>query len=143
METAILKKSTDGLSVKLICGYICTLAYTVLVFCFTQVNYLSSLFFTLELLPNILEAAASTSSADARIIFVSSNSHRFVSWDPDNFSPVEEGYQRLTTYALTKMYNVSIYLSIMDCSLIPRPIPRFSMFQHATLKSWEWAWGRG
>ena len=34
-------------------------------------------------------------------------------------------------------------------SLIPRPIPRFSMLhaekhaeKHATLKSWEWAWGR-
>ena len=34
-------------------------------------------------------------------------------------------------------------------SLIPRPIPTFSMlhadevFQCATLKSWEWTWGRG
>ena len=63
------------------------------------------MFLTLELLPNILEAA---SSGDARIIFVSSNSHRFVSWDPENFSPVEEGYGRLKTYALTKMYNVSM-----------------------------------
>ena len=52
----------------------------------------------------------STSSGDSRIIFVSSNSHRFVSWDMDNFSPVEEGYQRLKTYALTKMYNVSVYV---------------------------------
>ena len=73
-------------------------------FCFTQVNYLSSLFLTLELLPNILEAG--DQSGDTRIIFVSSNSHRFVSWDPETFSPVEEGYGRLKTYALTKMYNV-------------------------------------
>ena len=28
-------------------------------------------------------------------------------------------------------------------SLVPRPIPRFSMFQRETLKNWEWAWGRG
>ena len=141
---AILEKLIDIQSVTfLLLKFLAKFVYTVLVFCFTQVNYLSSLFLTLELLPNILEAAASTSSADARIIFVSSNSHRFVSWDPDNFSPVEEGYQRLTTYALTKMYNVSIYLSIIDCSLIPRPIPRFSTFQRATLKSWEWAWGHG
>ena len=39
---------------------------------------------------------------------MSSNSHRFVSWDPENFSPVEEGYSRLKTYALTKMYNVRL-----------------------------------
>jgi NAD(P)-dependent dehydrogenase (short-subunit alcohol dehydrogenase family) len=75
-------------------------------FRYTQINYLSSLFLTLELLPSILEAASS--SGDARIIFVSSNSHRFVSWDPENFSPVEEGYNRLKTYALTKMYNVRL-----------------------------------
>lgn len=59
---------------------------------------------TLELLPAILDAA--DSSGDVRIIFVSSNSHQFVSWDPENFSPPKEGYHRLKTYALTKLYNV-------------------------------------
>lgn len=57
-------------------------------------------------MPSILEAADSV--GDARIIFMASNSQRFVSWDPENFSPVEEGYGRLKTYALTKMYNVSV-----------------------------------
>ena len=27
-------------------------------------------------------------------------------------------------------------------SLVPRPIPRFSLLQRATLKTWEWSWGR-
>ena len=70
---------------------------------------MSALFLTLELLPNIKEASLGP-LGDARIIFVSSTSHRFVSWDPDNFSPVEAGYNRLKTYALTKMYNVRVVL---------------------------------
>ena len=82
------------------------IAYNNKLNCLIQVNYLSPLFLTLELMPNILEAASSV--GDARIIFVSSNSHRFVSWDPENFNPVEEGYGRLKTYSLTKMYNVSM-----------------------------------
>ena len=32
---------------------------------------------------------------------------------------------------------------LSHCSLVPRPIPSYSMFQHVTLKSWGWAWGRG
>ena len=29
----------------------------------------------------------------------------------------------------------------METSLVPRPIPSFSMLHVETLKSWEWAWG--
>ena len=85
----------------------CSLNCAAVIVLAEQVNYLSALFLTLELLPNILEAAA-TGSVSARIVFVASSIHHYVSWESEKFSPVEDGYYRLKTYALTKMYNVRI-----------------------------------
>ena len=70
-----------------------------------QINHLSPVLLTLELLPSVLEAAAA--SGDSRIVFVSSEAHRFVKWESENLSPVsEEGYARFKMYGWTKMYNV-------------------------------------
>ena len=80
-----------------------------------QVNYLSALYLTLELLPNILEASSSPTSGDARIIFTASSFHRSASWNPENFNPVEEGYHRLWTYSQTKMYNVRNNVLVKVC----------------------------
>ena len=73
-----------------------------------QVNHLSPVLLTLELLPSVLEAAAA--SGDSRIVFVSSEAHRLVKWESENLSPVsEEGYARFKMYGWTKLYNVRGY----------------------------------
>ena len=72
-----------------------------------QVNHLSPVLLTLELLPKVLEVAETT--GDGRVVFVSSEAHRLIKWDPLNFSPEsEEGYARFKMYGWTKLYNVSL-----------------------------------
>ena len=80
-------------------------AVIVIVSSLFQVNHLSPVLLTLELLPCLLEAAQAT--GDGRIVFVSSAAHLMVKWEPENFSPVsEEGYGRFKMYGWTKLYNV-------------------------------------
>ena len=74
-----------------------------------QVNHLSPFFLTLELLPNVIETASS--SGDGRILFVSGLAHtpRYgASFNPENLNS-EQGYDRMSTYSCTKLYNVSIW----------------------------------
>ena len=63
---------------------------------------------TLELLPLLLETAAS--SGDGRVVFVSSRAHRSAA--PFDIDKVvvdkEEDYGRLKAYSNTKLYNVSL-----------------------------------
>lgn len=71
-----------------------------------EVNHLSPLLLTLELLPIMLDTASD--SGDGRIVFMSSKGHEFASWDPDKMNaPDEEHYDRLKVYGITKLYNVS------------------------------------
>ena len=70
-----------------------------------QVNHLSPLLITLELLPIILDSASS--SGDARIVLVSSRAHEQGVWNPPQFNPAtEEQFSRLRGYPHTKMQNV-------------------------------------
>ena len=71
-----------------------------------QVNHLSPLLLTLELLPILLDTASST--GDGRIIFLSSRAHSGRSWNPETMNPQSEAqYHRMKTYGNTKLYNVS------------------------------------
>ena len=82
----------------------------------TQVNYLSHVLLTLELLPLLLETAATTS--DGRIIFLSSAAHTYSSWNPANITSVtEEQYSRTKFYCHSKLYTVwtHIYTCIHTC----------------------------
>lgn len=61
---------------------------------------------TLELLPILLETAAS--SGDVRIVFLSSKGHfKAEKFNPDNlYKTKEEDYTRLGVYFVTKLYTV-------------------------------------
>ena len=72
---------------------------------------------TLELLPLMLDTAASPAGeGDVRIIFVSSGLHyRAADFNAEKVlvsNLKEEEYDRLGTYSITKLYNVSVYISI-------------------------------
>ena len=70
-----------------------------------QVNHLSPMLLTLELLPILLDSASS--SGDGRIVFLSSRAHSGGSWNPATMNPQSEAqYERMKTYGNTKMYNV-------------------------------------
>ena len=61
---------------------------------------------TLELLPIMLDTASST--GDGRIVFMSSEAHKYARWDPDKMNAEEEQYyDRIKVYGVTKLYNVS------------------------------------
>ena len=64
---------------------------------------------TLELVPNVLETAAST--GDGRILFVSSSAHRAfgAAFNPDNLNS-EIQFDRFKAYGDSKLYNVSLLL---------------------------------
>ena len=72
----------------------------------TQVNHLSHFLLTLELLPSLLETASST--GDGRIIFVSSNAHKYGTFNPENMNG-EQSYSRGRFYGNSKLYNVSAH----------------------------------
>ena len=62
----------------------------------------------MELLPVMLDTASA--SGDVRIVVMSSKAHEFASWDPDSMNtPDEQHYDRLRTYGVTKLYNVSVF----------------------------------
>lgn len=70
-----------------------------------QVNHLSHMLLTLELLPPLLDTA--TSSGDGRVVFVSSSGHyNATPFDSSELNPTEEEYQRIKGYNDTKLYNV-------------------------------------
>ena len=74
-------------------------------FYFDQVNHLSHMLLTLELLPLLLDTAAE--SGDGRIIFVSSSAHNMVDpFDANRLNRTEDDYGRLKAYSNTKLYNV-------------------------------------
>ena len=68
-----------------------------------QVNHLSHLLLTLELLPIILDTASGC--GDCRIIFVSSRLHASGSFSPGNMN-AETEYSRTEFYSNSKLYNV-------------------------------------
>ena len=72
-----------------------------------QVNVLSPLLLTLELLPLMLATAAE--SGDGRVLFVSSKaSYRATQFDVEKLVITEQmDYDRLNTYSNTKLYDVS------------------------------------
>ena len=67
-------------------------------------NHLSHFLLTLELLP-VLESTG-RETGDVRVVFVSSSTHSWASWDPDSLTGVTN-CSRLKTYPKTKLYNVS------------------------------------
>lgn len=70
-----------------------------------QVNHLSPMLLTLELLPVLLDTAGS--SGDGRIVFVSSVAHTMArSFDPSRINLSEGQYGRLAAYNNSKLYNV-------------------------------------
>ena len=70
-----------------------------------QVNHLSPLLLTLELLPIMLDSASA--SGDGRIVFLSSRAHSSGSWNPAGMNPqTESQYERMKTYGNTKLYCV-------------------------------------
>lgn len=77
-----------------------------LTFVLVQVNHLSPLLLTLELLPVVLETASG--SGDGRIVFMSSKAHEYATWNPETMNaPDEQHYDRIKVYGVTKLYNVS------------------------------------
>lgn len=67
---------------------------------------------TLELLPPMLDTAAST--RDGRIVFMSSFRHDSAApFDVARLHPKEQGYDRIREYDNTKLYNVGITVQIM------------------------------
>ena len=72
-----------------------------------QVNHLGHMLLTLELLPLLLDTAAS--SGDGRIIFVSSMLHFYAQhFDVGKLSPEEQDYSRFAAYNNSKLYNVCL-----------------------------------
>ena len=68
----------------------------------------------MELLPILLESASA--SGDGRIVFVSSAAQGYVKWKPEMIEPEEDGYSRLGTYGITKLYNVSLRMHFQGCT---------------------------
>ena len=70
-----------------------------------QVNHLGPMLLTFELLPLLLDTAAS--SGDRRIIFVSSAGHSFAQpFDANRLNLEESDYGRFSAYNNSKLYNV-------------------------------------
>ena len=68
-----------------------------------QVNHLSHLLLTLELLPIIVKTASTT--GDGRIVFVSSDAHRQGTLNVDNLDG-QVSYWRFKMYGNSKLFNV-------------------------------------
>ena len=68
-----------------------------------QVNHLSHLLITLELLPIMITTASHC--GDCRIVMVSSMRHTQGVFDPHNLN-AEQSYSRLGFYCNSKLYNV-------------------------------------
>ena len=68
-----------------------------------QVNHLSHLLLTLELLPIMLDTAGST--GDGRIVIVSSSAHKWGELNPSNMEG-QQSYVRRIFYGNSKLYNV-------------------------------------
>ena len=77
-----------------------------------QVNYLSHLLLTLELLPIIADTASKTE--DGRIVFLSSVAHTYAQFDPQNLEG-QEVYQRMQFYCNSKLYCVGGLIMIIIC----------------------------
>ena len=71
-----------------------------------QVNHLGHFLLTLELLPIMLDTAAST--GDCRIVAVSSWGHFRGQFVPNNMNG-EQSYDRLPFYCHSKLYNVRVH----------------------------------
>ena len=71
-----------------------------------QVNHLSPMLLTLELLPIMVDTASHC--GDTRIVFVSSLRHNDGVMDPDNMNG-ERSYSRVGFYSNFKLYNVSVF----------------------------------
>ena len=70
-----------------------------------QVNHLGPMLLTFELLPLLLDTAAS--SGDGRIVFVSSYGHYYAQpFDVNRLNQEENEYKRLSAYNNSKLYNV-------------------------------------
>ena len=68
-----------------------------------QVNHLSHLLLTLELIPIMLDTASST--GDGRIVIVSALLHKKGEFNPDNMEG-QHSYGRMSFYGHSKLYNV-------------------------------------
>ena len=68
-----------------------------------QINHLSHFLLTLELLPTILDTAART--GDCRILILSSNAHRYATFDPANLNG-EKYFEDFDFYCNSKLFNV-------------------------------------
>ena len=78
-----------------------------------QVNHLSPLLLTLELLPTLVETASSGSGGgDCRVVWVASMAHERGIWDPRNMNG-EISYSPTTFYQNSKLYNVSDHNDIV------------------------------
>lgn len=71
----------------------------------SQVNHLSALLLTLELLPTLLDTAAAI-GGDCRVVCVASRAHERGVWDPRNMDG-EVSYSPRSFYENSKLYNVS------------------------------------
>ena len=88
-------------------------------------NHLGHMLLTLELLPLLLDTAAST--GDGRIIFVSSSGHSSFAgpFDASKMNYPEDQYKRFQVYGNTKLYNVGImvlakiHFAEHKCSAMP------------------------
>jgi NAD(P)-dependent dehydrogenase (short-subunit alcohol dehydrogenase family) len=72
-----------------------------------QVNHLSHFLMTIELLPVILDTAASC--GDCRIVILSSSAHQYGVFEPDNMNCDKGPYDTMSgnNYDRSKLYNVS------------------------------------
>ena len=75
-----------------------------------QVNHLSHMLLTIELLPVILTTAREC--GDCRVVMVSSLRHTQGVFEPTNLN-AEQSYSRLGFYCNSKLYNVSNALFVL------------------------------
>ena len=75
-----------------------------------QVNHLSHLLLTLELLPILMDTASST--GDGRIVIVSSSAHQSGVFDPNNLDG-QQLFNRFKFYANSKLFNVSLFNELL------------------------------
>jgi NAD(P)-dependent dehydrogenase (short-subunit alcohol dehydrogenase family) len=78
-----------------------------------QVNHLSHFLMTIELLPVILDTAASC--GDCRIVILSSSAHQYGVFEPDNMNCDKGPYDTMSgnNYDRSKLYNVSLSLIVV------------------------------
>ena len=93
---------------------------------------------TLELLPLILDTAAS--SGDGRVIFVSSVSHSLApSFNVSKMDATEAEYGRLEAYNRSKLYNVwTLYHGIKIGSMIIASVLRETIAKVFSVDSFAW-----